>query len=118
MHWKYALVMNVTFVTMLYGTGIPILFPAALLSFFCLYIIEKGMLYYGYREPPQYDEVLNDAVLYIMMLAPLFLLSVGYWMLSSKQLVSNDHLIPMTRKTDPYDPDHYIYKMINPIYAV
>jgi len=62
-HWKYSLILNVTFVTMLYGTGIPILFPAALMSFFLLYIMEKGMLYYGYREPPQYDEILNDAVL-------------------------------------------------------
>lgn len=110
--------MNVTFVTMLYGTGVPILFPAALLTFFCLYIIEKGMLYYGYRDPPQFDEILNNSVLYQMMLAPLFLLSFGYWMLSSKQLISNDHLIPKIRKSIPYDSDHYFYRMINPVYAI
>jgi hypothetical protein len=69
---------------MLYGVGVPILFPAALLTFICLYVIEKGMLYYGYRDPPQFDEVLNNSVLHLLMLAPLFLLSFGYWMLSSK----------------------------------
>jgi len=51
-------------------------------------------------------------------MAPLFLLSFGYWTLSSKQLISNDHLIPKYRKSVPYDSAHYLYQMIDPIYAV
>lgn len=37
-----------------------------------------------------YDEKLNNNVLTLMTYAPLMLLAYGYWMLSSKQLLSND----------------------------
>lgn len=63
MHYKYSMILNIIFVTFTFGAGMPILFPIATLTFLTLYILEKGMLYYGYREPPVYDEVLNEAVL-------------------------------------------------------
>ena len=83
-HYKYSAILNVTFVTMMYGLGIPILFPIAFCYFYVLYMVEKGMLYYCYREPPQYDEVMNVEALRILGYAPLFMLSVGYWMLSNR----------------------------------
>jgi hypothetical protein len=106
MHFKYSMILNIIFVTMMYGVGMPILFPYAAASLLCLYVVEKFMLYYGYRQPPQYDVVLNDAVLNICKYAPLVLLSFGYWFLSSKQLLSNDYLVPKTRKSVPYDATH------------
>ena len=51
--------LNVVFVTMVYGLGIPILFPIACLSMVILFLQEKLMLYYGYRVPPMYDERLS-----------------------------------------------------------
>jgi len=39
-----------------------------------------------------YDDKMNSHVLAIMTWAPLLMLSFGYWMLSSNQLISNDHL--------------------------
>jgi len=36
-HFKYSGIMNVTFVTMMYGIGMPILFPIAAFSYFMLY---------------------------------------------------------------------------------
>jgi hypothetical protein len=42
--------------------------------------------------PPSYDEKLSQAVLDTLMWAPLFYLGFGYWMASSKQLLSNDYL--------------------------
>lgn len=74
---------------MMYGMGIPVLFPIAAFSLFVLYCIEKFMLYYVYREPPMYDEKLNNNALGILTWAPLLFLSFGYWMLSSKQLLGN-----------------------------
>ena len=88
-HYKYSGILNVTFVTLMYGVGIPILYPIAFCYFFVLYIVEKGMLYYYYREPPQYDEILNEEALRILKKAPLFMLAFGYWMLSNRQLISN-----------------------------
>lgn len=94
MHFKYSGIQNIVFITMLFGTGCPILFPIAALSLWVLYNIEVFMLYYGYRMPPNYDEYLNSCVLANLAKAPLFTLSFGYWMLSNKQLMSNDHLVP------------------------
>ena len=91
-HYKYSTILCITFVTMMYGLGIPILFPIGCLSFFTLYCMEKTLLHYAYREPPMYDEKLNNNALNILTFAPLLFLSFGYWMLSSKQLISNDYL--------------------------
>ena len=59
MHYKYSALLNIVFVTFMYGLGMPILFPIAILSFVILYLQEKLMLYYGYRVPPMYDERLS-----------------------------------------------------------
>lgn len=40
-HFKYAGILNVTFVTMMYGLGLPILFPIALLSYFIYWAVER-----------------------------------------------------------------------------
>jgi hypothetical protein len=83
-HYKYSSILNITFVTFMYGLGIPILFPIAVLSFLVLYLVEKTMLYYSYRQPPMYDDKLNKSVLTKMTYAPLLFLIFGYWMFSSK----------------------------------
>jgi len=88
-HYKYSAILNIVFVTMMYGMGIPVLFPIAALSLFTLYCMEKLMLHFVYREPPMYDEKLNTNALNILTYAPLLFLSFGYWMLSSKQLLGN-----------------------------
>lgn len=88
-HYKYSAILNIVFVTMMYGMGIPVLFPIAAASLFVLYFIEKFMLYYVYREPPMYDEKLNTNALNILTWAPILFLTFGYWMLSSKQLLGN-----------------------------
>ena len=63
MHYKYSTLLNIVFVTFMYGLGLPILFPIAALSCLILYLQEKTMLYYGYRVPPMYDERLSQTVL-------------------------------------------------------
>ena len=106
MHFKYSMILNIIYVTMMYGVGMPVLFYYALVSFICLYLVEKFMLYYGYRKPPQYDVVLNNYVLGVMKGAPMVLLSFGYWFLPNKQLLSNKYLKPKHRKSIPYDATH------------
>jgi len=103
---------------MMFGTGMPILFPIAFVTFTILFIVEKGMLYYSYREPPMYDEFLNSAAFNVMRFAPLLMLGFGYWMLSSKQLISNQMLIPKVRKNLSYSSGHYVVDALLPWTAV
>jgi hypothetical protein len=89
-HYKYAFILNVTYVTMMYGLGMPLLFPVAAITLFILYIVEKYEFFYVYRLPPMYDAKLNNAVLSILTWAPLLCLGFGYWMFSNNQLLHND----------------------------
>jgi hypothetical protein len=89
-HYKYSSVLNITFVTFLYGLGIPLLFPIAAIQILVLYIVEKLMIYYSYKQPPMYDDKLNNRVLRTMTYAPLLFFLFGYWMLSNHQLIGND----------------------------
>lgn len=100
MHYKYSSIMTNTFITFMYGFGMPILFPLACVSFIVLYTVEKWLLFYGYRLPPMYDERLSQDVLNKLQFAPILYLAFGYWMCSNQQLLSNDNLQPMTSTTD------------------
>lgn len=84
MHFKYSGFLNIVFVTMTYGFGIPILFPIGAFAILVLYLVEKTLLYYVYRLPPTYDERLSQSVINTLYYAPLFYLSFGYWMASNK----------------------------------
>jgi hypothetical protein len=83
MHFKYAAMMNIVFITLLYGIGLPVLFPLAVLALVILYISEKLMLYYAYQVPPMYDEKLSKDVVAHLKVAPIIMMLFGYWMLSS-----------------------------------
>lgn len=108
MHFKYGALLNIVFVTMTYGFGIPILFPIAAAAIAVLYFVEKSMLFYAYRLPPMYDERLSQAVLNMLYYAPLFLTGFGYWMASNKQMLSNQNLHPKDRMISPTINHHTI----------
>jgi hypothetical protein len=40
-HFKYSFIMNVVFMTMMFGAGLPILFPIAVCSLCVLYVMER-----------------------------------------------------------------------------
>ena len=63
MHFKYSTIMNITFTTLMFGFGMPILFPIAILGMAILYVTEKGLLYYSYRQPPNYNSILSNSVI-------------------------------------------------------
>ena len=107
-HFKYSSILNITFVTMMYGLGMPVLFPIASIAILVLYCMEKLMLHYSYREPPMYDESLNKNALNILTWAPLLFVSFGYWMLSSKQLLDNNTLPDLTYSDTDRTSGHVI----------
>lgn len=109
MHYKYSSMMNIIFITFMYGAGLPKLFPLAFAAFVVFFALEKYMMYYVYQSPPAYDELLNEAVLNKLAYAPLFLLGFGYWILTNNQLRDNDFLKSKLRKSDPFDSEHYWY---------
>lgn len=47
-HFKYSLMMNISFVTFMYGAGMPILFPIAAITFFIFFFMEKILVVYSF----------------------------------------------------------------------
>lgn len=106
MHYKYSSVLNIMFITFMYGFGMPVLFPISCLSMLVLYFVEKTMLFYGYVLPPMYDERLSQAVLTKLQFAPILYCIFGYWMASNRQLMSNQYLAPVAGTDSVYNPEH------------
>jgi hypothetical protein len=55
MEYKYASLITVVLVTMMYGSGIPILYPISALFFFVTYWVDKILIFYYYRKPELLD---------------------------------------------------------------
>ena len=83
-HFKYSSVFNITFVTMMYGVGIPILFPIAVLSYTILWISERYYVAYNFQMPPSLDDRLSKNAVNVLKYAPMIFLFNGFWMLSNK----------------------------------
>ena len=74
---------------MLYGIGMPIMFPMAMIIVANQRLCERVQVAYNYRQPPAMDDSLSNSVLSIMKYAPLMLLFNGYWLMDNKQFFDN-----------------------------
>jgi hypothetical protein len=48
-HFRYSAILNTCFVTLMYGVGMPYLFPISLINFCVLYLMERYCVTYYYR---------------------------------------------------------------------
>jgi hypothetical protein len=85
-HFKYSGVLNVVYVTMMYGMGMPILFPIAALNLFNQWICERLVVAYMMKRPPALDNKLSENCIAMLKLAPIVFLMNGYWMVSNVQI--------------------------------
>jgi hypothetical protein len=85
-HFKYSSVFNVTFVTMMYGVGLPILYPIAVMTYLIFWVHEKYHMAYTYQLPPSLDDKLTDNAISVLRYAPILLLFNGFWMMDNQQI--------------------------------
>ena len=76
--------MNVTFVTFLFGPGMPVLFPLAWFAVFLQYTMERLMMAYSYRKPIMYDSEINRNCLKMLGFAPLVYVFSAAWTFSNQ----------------------------------
>lgn len=88
-HFKYSGVLNIVFVTMFYGIGMPVLFPIALFSLIFIWFCERYEIAYNYQLPPSLDDKLTKNAVKLLRWAPVLLLLNAYWMISNKQYFGN-----------------------------
>ena len=83
-HYQYANMLVITWVTFLFGPGLPILFPIALLGMIILYCTNRISLAYFNRRPPVYNAKMNNIVLKLIGFAPLLYVCMGAWVYSNQ----------------------------------
>jgi hypothetical protein len=112
LHYKYSRILNIVFVTFMYGMVLPILFPIGLLSIIFTYFAEKIMIVFYYKEPPSYDQKLNNLALKILAWAPFFMFTFGFWMMSNRQIFYN--VAKLSEKANPKveNTGHVLFKDI------
>ena len=72
---------------MMFGPAMPILFPICFATLLVWYTLETFMLHYVFKQPPAYDEKLNNRVLKNLSFAPVLMLGFSFWMFSNPDLL-------------------------------
>lgn len=88
-HYKYSTILNIIYVTMLYGLGMPILFPIAVVSFFIFWATERYQIAYCYQLPPAMDDKMTTNAMTLLSYTPIMFLFNGFWMLGNRQIFEN-----------------------------
>ena len=104
-HNRYSAILVIVFVCMLYGTGIPILYPIAFISLFIRYIMDRVLLTYYNQKPPQYDDDLAKETNKLLPWAGIIHLLVGFWMMGNPLMFTNN-TVPFNSSNDVRSTGH------------
>ncbi len=74
----------ITWITFMFGPGLPILFPIGLFGLIMLYVTDRVSLAYLNRQPPVYDLKMNDTTIGMLKFAPILYMLVGSWVYSNQ----------------------------------
>lgn len=69
---------------MMYGLGMPVLFPLAAFNFIHQWICERYLVAWHMRLPPSLDDTLINNFTSKVKIAPIIMICNGYWMLSNQ----------------------------------
>ena len=59
LHYKYSFILNICFVTFIFGPAMPLLFPMAFFAMFLYWVQERMRMAYSYIKPPMYGSKMN-----------------------------------------------------------
>ena len=88
-HYRLAFIVNIVWITFLFGPGMPILFLIALAGLIFTYVSERLRMAYSYTKPPMYDSRLTAHTLYYLRYAPIMYAVYGIWLFSNQQVFRN-----------------------------
>jgi len=92
---RYASLYNILFVTFVFATGIPLMVPISVISFFIAYWIDKMLFMWYFRRPPNFGISLQRTMSNLVPVALISHLAVGTWMISNITIF-DDMLDPLS----------------------
>ena len=76
------------FLTFIYATGMPLLYPICCASFFITFWVDKFLFIRVYRTPPRYDIALMKTVRKTLKYAVVIHFLFGFYMVSNTEILS------------------------------
>lgn len=92
--YRLAQIVAFTWVSFMFGPGMPILFPISAIAFIVMYWIDKWLVLRFYRLPKNFDSETIKYSIEKMKYAFVFHLIVGYLILSSQSILSSSDTVP------------------------
>jgi len=106
-HFRFSTSLNITFVALMYGLAMPIMWPLASLAIFNQRFAERVQVAWLTKLPPMMDDSITNHYFGILRFAPLILLMNSYWLMDSRQIFDNVWAYRMT-STDTMRSGHYV----------
>ena len=87
-YYMYSYIISMTWITFMFGSGLPILYPIYLFSLLVLWGTDRMLLayYYYYKQPPMFDDKLSNSSVDLCRYAILLQMFFGYNMLNNNQI--------------------------------
>lgn len=89
-HYRYATILLQIGVAFSYGAGMPLLYFYAFLAYVILYVNERLLVCYYYREPPAFDEKMTMLCIDFSKYVPYIMLPMAFWQLGNRQIFENE----------------------------
>jgi hypothetical protein len=89
-HYRYSMILLHISCAFLYGTAMPVLFIVAFVAFVVLFINERVLVCYYYREPPSFDEEITMNAMNLIKWIPIMSLPVVFWQFGNRQIFETE----------------------------
>jgi len=88
MEYRYSNILTNIFMTFIYSTGMPILYPICCISFFLTYWVDKYFFLNVYKKPPRFDIELMKTVRGLLKYALVLHFAFGFYMISNTAILT------------------------------
>ena len=82
-HYRLSGLINLVFITFLFGPGMPLMFPIATAGLCWNLFTERLRMAYSYTKPPMYDASLTQKTLNTLGYAPILYFIMSIWLFSN-----------------------------------
>ena len=87
---RYSMILTTLFVTLVYSSGMPLLYVVCFFYFFILYWIDKLMILRFYKKPPKTDIYIANLFNIIILFGMVIHYAFGIWTYGNKNILTDN----------------------------
>ena len=87
---RYASILTTIFITLMFSSGMPLLYGCAFMFLFITYWVDKWLLLRYYQYPPNIDLFLDTYCNVIILIGMVIHFAFGIWIYGNEKILSND----------------------------